>query len=161
MSLSPSVKSAQDAARQTTGEFGTQTHHESGIFPAPAVSRLDPDRVIAKMATNYDYADGFDGFEGEGFRTEVQAVAIAISDLEKGMETPLVFIADEEYSSDQIGFELNGYQVTQVLKTWDAVTTDHDATGTDAARAIVAGITATRDAMVTDFRTKMAASLKS
>lgn len=37
--LSQTAQAAQDAARQDTGEFGTQTHAESGIVDAPTAPR--------------------------------------------------------------------------------------------------------------------------
>lgn len=68
MSISRSAKSAQDAARQTTGEFGTQAHTDSGIVdlpgapdtatPAPVGQRqISRDEVLQRWETGTRWTD--------------------------------------------------------------------------------------------------------
>lgn len=153
MTLSNAAKQAQDAARQDTGQFGNQPHTESGIVPVLTPSMAD--RVVDNMTDRGFYLKGFEGFNGEGFREEVDQVARLISVLEHGTDTPLVFNPDEEYSSDQIGFNWHGFEVLRVTG-FDDLTTDHDATGADAVRAIATALVTKRDAMVAEFKATLA-----
>lgn len=156
MNLSPQAQSAQDAARLDSGEFGTQLHNESGIVPvpdstAPDLSVVTPDTIVDEMTQSAYWLRSYRGPDGDNFRGEVSQVANAINDHEGDTGMRLVFTPDDETFSDEIGFIWKGYTITQYADL-DAMTTDREATGADAARAIAAALLAKRDAMVADFK---------